>query len=1424
MARAGRVAPAAVAVAILVLLVAVLVEVPARAAMNRAFGVRFQANAPGDILLRGNSLMTCPSSLACTDAINRTGSGNALNNNGFPMEFVDVDADPSTRSSSSADVSLPANSTVIFAGLYWSAYTAGPRTPPPAGTAKDRLLFKVPGDSAYRTVLAAPANPTNPVDGTSTGVPYVSFADVTSIVKAAGSGTYTGADIHAATGTDSYAAWSLVLAVRAPQLPQRSLTVFDGFGTIQNSAGDTTLDIPLTGLSTPPSGVVDIRLGAVVMEGDAGNVGDRFEFVTPANTVTALQDAANPPTNSFNSTVGDAGVEIPGRVPAGNTFGFDADVFESDVLLGNSATSATLRLTTGGETFFPAVATFVSNIYAPRLDVTRSASVLDVDADGRTRPGDEIRYTVDVENVGDTTAVDAVITDALPAGTAFVPGSIRVDGVPVSDAANGDRGEFGAGSLTVRVGSGPGGSGGSGGTLAPGASTRVTYQVLITAPFTAGGTVSGSTDATYADAGARTFATSSTASSTAVAAASADLRVAHLADPALVQGAGTHVIRWDATVTNAGPDAEPAPVLVETLPAGVTSISVTGATCSTAGVVLTCPLNPLGDGLSTLVGFTATLPAGSPDPSAATAAVSGSATDPQPADNSAPATVAINQPPSAGGDLEPLTAPDLMVDIDVLADDTDPDSGDVLAIAGTTQPAHGIATVVAGKIRYTLTDVTFVGTDSFDYTVCDGRSGCDVATVSVPVDDHRRSDLRVVHTADPATVQRGDPLTLTWTATVTNDGPQDEPSPVLVETLPAGVSAVTVAGATCTVAGTTYTCPLPALADGDSLAVTFTATLPAGAPDPSIAVAEASGSITDPDPSDNSVTRAVGVNLPPVATADSGALAADVLAVDVDALANDYDPDADPLTLTSVAAPAHGTAAIVDGRIRYTLTDYDFVGAETLTYTACDGRGGCSTATVTLAVADHAVADLAVRQVATPKLLQRKGLRAVSWDVTVRNAGPHPELGAVLVETLPDGATGIAATLAGCTVAGTVVTCPLAPLAEGDEITVSFTATLPEDVADPAPATARVSGTAIDPVPADDTATALVAVNTPPVADDDTARLPASALRVTVDARAGDTDADGDRLTISSVARPAHGTATLVDGRIRYTLTDLGFAGFDSFTYVVCDGRSGCDTATVTVRVANHGDAPDAVADRASTPTGVPVTVDVTGNDRDADGDEVRAVRITRAPEHGTASLRGGRLHYTPDAGYLGTDSVRYEACDASGLCDRATVTILVTSAPPIAQPDTAQVRPGGTVVVTVLGNDTDPDGDVLGSVSITRRPSSGTASVDADGRIRYQASGSAVAGSTVEIGYRTCDPTGACSEGTLVLTVAGSPVRAASPDLAYTGTDARPLALVALLLILAGGLVLARAGRAQWAGQAGSAGRVGSALRAGWARPGSRR
>ena len=167
--------------------------------------------------------------------------------------------------------------------------------------------------------------------------------------------------------------------------------------------------------------------------------------------------------------------------------GFDAFTMRADGVLANDATSATIHLTTGGETYFPGAVTFATELYAPRVRPQKAVS--DVNG-GAVEPGDELEYTITAPNDGQDGAEQVTVSDPIPDHTTYLPGSAEVvtgPGQASFDPATG--------AVTFNVGTGA--STATGGTLAPGDRAVVRFRVRIDEPVPAGTVISNQARANF---------------------------------------------------------------------------------------------------------------------------------------------------------------------------------------------------------------------------------------------------------------------------------------------------------------------------------------------------------------------------------------------------------------------------------------------------------------------------------------------------------------------------------------------------------------------------------------------------------------------------------------------------------------------------------------------------------------------------------------------------------------------------------------------------------------------------------------------------------------------------------------------------------------------------------------------------------------
>jgi large repetitive protein len=877
-------------VAILLAVAPLLAPVADASSLIRAFTPRFQATTHGAIELIGNTIVTCTGApisgaVTCPSAQ----AGGSANNNNFNMVPIDIDGDATTSDSSRASLALPAGSTILHAQLYWEGVSTA--------ATRDTVLFATPGGvnvSVVASTLDVIASEN-----------YGATADVTSLVTGLPdpNGAYTIANLATTSRDNIHSGWSLIVAYENAGAPLRNLTIFDGFASI-NGTAPTSITTSVSGFITPATGPVTAQLGIVAGEGDLASTGDRFQV----NGV-GLTDALNPVDNVFNSTVSRLGTRISAKVPDYvNQLGWDVDLLNATGTVPNNATSATLTFTTGGETYYPLALTFAVDVFEPSLDVPKTGTDMN---GGSLLPGDTIEYQLDVTNAGNDPATDVVLTDPVPANTAFVPGSLQIVSGPnagaKTDATGDDQGEFAGGNVVFRLGTGA--TGAAGGTLAIGASTTVRFSVTLNAGTPPATVIHNQATVAYRGATTGTsYSGSSDGDSGAPGDQPVDLPVAsppNAVDDTATTAEDTPVdIAVLANDTDVDGDLDP------------TSVTITSGPSNGSVVV---------DPLTGHITYTP-----SPDYNGSDSFTYQVCDDAGLCDsaNVALTVTAVNDPPTVLDDST-STNEDAPVDIDVLANDTDVDGTiDPTSVTITSGPSNGSVLVdpLTGHVTYTP-DSDFSGTDTFTYQVCDATDLCASATVTVTVSSIPEPPTVV---DDTTTVAEDDPVVIDVLGNDSDPDGNIDPTSVTVTSGPSHGS-VAVDPSTGLV---TYT-PHPDFNGTD----TFTYRVC--------------------DTTDLCASGTVTVTVDPVAdpptVRDDAVSVSEDGAVAINVLGNDSDPDGDldPASVTVTSGPSHGRVSIdpVTGTVTYT-PDPGYAGPDGFTYQVCDATGLCTTGTVAITVVE----------------------------------------------------------------------------------------------------------------------------------------------------------------------------------------------------------------------------------------------------------------------------------------------------------------------------------------------------------------------------------------------------------------------------------------------------------------------------------------
>ncbi len=469
--------------------------------------------------------------------------------------------------------------------------------------------------------------------------------------------------------------------------------------------------------------------------------------------------------------------------------------------------------------------------------------------------------------------------------------------------------------------------------------------------------------------------------------------------------------------------------------------------------------------------------------------------------------------------------------------------------------------------------------------------------------------------------------------------------------------------------------------------------------------------ITDGDKTATSTVtiHVTPVNDAPVANPDSFTTGEDT-PITVDLIKNDHDIDGDKLTVKEIngtpVTPGHEQTIVVDngkiviahdGGMTFVPRD-NYHGDVTVPYTITDGD---KTATSTVTIHVTPVNDAPV---ANPDSFTTDEDTSITVDL-IKN------------DSDVDGDTLTVKEINGAPLTGGEQTV----VVDNGKIVIAHDGGMTFVPSDNYHGDVTVPYTITD---GDKTATSTVTIHVMPINDAPVANPDSFTTdedtSITVDLIKNDHDVDGDTLTIKEIngtpVTPGHEQTIVVDngkiviahdGGMTFVPSD-NYHGDVTVPYTITDGDKTA-TSTVTIHVMPINDAPVANPDSFTTGEDSSITVDLTNNDSDIDGDkltvkEINGTSVTLGHEQ-TIVVDNGKIVIAHDSGmtfipsdnYHGDVTVPYTITDGDKTAT-STVTIHVTpiNDAPVANPDSFTTDEDTSITVNLTNNDSDVDGDKL--------------------------------------------------------------------------------------------------------------------------------
>lgn len=337
------------------------------------FKTRYEGTIKGDMISIANNIVNRVdyNNTANNPYYNRTNLSNS--NDDFQMQYIDIDTDESTFSSSSAELYYdnPKNKKILYAGLYWSAtykYNSGIAKSENKFIADDSaresintIKIKFPNQEEYVDIIGEIIFDGINENEIKSLAPYAVYADITDYVKKLPipTGVYTVANIKATQGKlegGVAAGWTIFIVYEDQNMNEKHIITKDGFANVNLQKPNQ--DIVFEENKSTSNGPKKIKIAGAALEGDNNIIGDQLSFgYNDEKSFKVLSNSTRKENNFFNSSISIDDEYFMNRFPdSKNTLGYDNFIYtipnQTNTLLANSNQKATVRLKTTGDNYF----------------------------------------------------------------------------------------------------------------------------------------------------------------------------------------------------------------------------------------------------------------------------------------------------------------------------------------------------------------------------------------------------------------------------------------------------------------------------------------------------------------------------------------------------------------------------------------------------------------------------------------------------------------------------------------------------------------------------------------------------------------------------------------------------------------------------------------------------------------------------------------------------------------------------------------------------------------------------------------------------------------------------------------------------------------------------------------------------------------